>query len=258
MNELDGKVALVTGSAINIGHAIATTLAAAGAAVVCNDIDADGAERVADEIRARGGKALAAPGSILDEAAIAAAFAAAESDFGVVDVLVNNAAITVNRTLLDIALEDWRRVIDTVLTGTFLVSRTAAQRMIAHGVPGVIVNMGSTTGHRGRSGAIAYAAAKGGILNLTRAMAVELAPHGIRVCSVSPTRTGTPTRAGLPGEESRPVNPDAGGIPLGRIGSPQDQANAVRFMVSDAASFITGEDLRVDGGALATWSRGNR
>jgi NAD(P)-dependent dehydrogenase (short-subunit alcohol dehydrogenase family) len=258
MGELDGKIALVTGSAINIGEAIATTLAAAGAAVVCNDVDADGAERTAAAIRAAGGAALAAPGSILDEAAIASALDAAEAAFGPVNVLVNNAAITVNKTLLDIALEDWRRVIDTVLTGTFLVSRAVAKRMIAHGVPGVIVNLGSTTGHRGRSGAIAYATAKGGILNLTRAMAVELAPHSIRVCSVSPTRTGTPTRSGIPGEAARPHHPDAGGIPLGRIGTPQDQANAVRFMVSDAASFITGEDLRVDGGALATWGRGNR
>jgi NAD(P)-dependent dehydrogenase (short-subunit alcohol dehydrogenase family) len=258
VGELDGKVALVTGSAINIGHAIATTLAAAGAAVVCNDIDADGAARVTAEIRAAGGRALAAPGSILDEAAIASALDAAESAFGRVDVLVNNAAITVNQTLLEISLEDWRRVIDTILTGTFLVSRAVAKRLVAAGAPGVIVHLSSTTGHRGRAGAIAYATAKGGILNLTRAMAIELAPHGIRVCSVSPTRSGTPTRAGLPGEASRPTHPSAGGIPLGRIGTPQDQANAVRFIVSDAASFITGEDLRVDGGALATWGRGDR
>ena len=258
MNDLDGKVALVTGSAINIGRAIATTLAAAGAAVICNDVDATGAERVAAEIRASGAAAIAAPGNILDEAAIGAALDAAEGEFGVVNVLVNNAAITVNQTLLEIGLDDWKRVIDTVLTGTFLVSRAVAKRMVAHTITGVIVNMGSTTGHRGRAGAIAYATAKGGILNLTRAMAVELAPYGIRVCSVSPTRTGTPTRSGVAGEASRPQHPDAGGIPLGRIGTPQDQANAVRFLVSDAASFITGEDLRVDGGALATWGRGNR
>jgi NAD(P)-dependent dehydrogenase (short-subunit alcohol dehydrogenase family) len=254
--DLTGRVALVTGSAINIGRAIATTLAAAGAAVLCNDVDAAGAERVAAEIRASGGAALAAPGSVLDEAAIAAALDAAERDVGVVDTLVNNAAITVNRTLLEISLEDWRRVVDTILTGTFLVSRAVAARMIAAGKRGAIVNLGSTTGHRGRPGAIAYAAAKGGILNLTRAMAIELAPHGIRVNSVTPTRTGTPTRAGLPGEVSRPEHPSAAGIPLGRIGTPQDQANAIRFMVSDEASFITGEDLRVDGGALATWGRG--
>ncbi len=256
MPELDGKIALVTGSAINIGYAIATTLAAAGAAVVCNDIDVGGAERVAAEIRSSGGQAVAAPGNIVDEAAIEAALDAGEREFGVVDVLVNNAAITVNRTLLDISLEDWQRVIDTILTGTFIVSRAVARRMIAGATPGVIINLGSTTGHRGRAGAIAYSAAKGGILNLTRAMAVELAPHGIRVCSVSPTRTGTPTRTGLPGEVSRPPHPNGAGIPLGRIGMPQDQANAVRFLVSDAASFITGEDLRVDGGALATWGRG--
>ena len=253
MDDLRGKVALVTGSAINIGYAIATTLAAAGAAVMCNDIDAAGAERVANEIRAGGGKALAAPGNILDEAAIERALDAADAAFGTVNVLVNNAAITINKTLLEMSIEEWRRVTDTILTGTFIVSRAVAKRLVAHETPGVIVNLGSTTGHRGRSGAIGYATAKGGILNLTRAMAVELAPHGIRVCSVSPTRTGTPTRSGEPGELSRPQHPDAGSIPLGRVGTPQDQANAVRFIVSDAASFITGEDLRVDGGALATW-----
>jgi NAD(P)-dependent dehydrogenase (short-subunit alcohol dehydrogenase family) len=255
MDDLSGKIALVTGSAINIGRAIATTLAAAGAAVVCNDIDAAGAERVADEIRAAGGRALAAGGSITDPAAIERALDAAEAELGPVNVLVNNAAITINKTLVDISLEEWKRVIDVVMTGTFIVSQATAKRMIAHAAGGVIVNMSSTTGHRGRSGAIAYSAAKGGILNFTRSMAIELAPHGIRVCSVTPTRTGTPTMAGLPGEVRRPEHPDAGGIPLGRIGTPQDQANAVRFIVSDAAAFITGEDLRVDGGALATWAR---
>ena len=253
MDDLRDRIALVTGCAINIGNAIATTLAAAGAVVVCNDIDAAGAERVANEIRLGGGKALAAPGSIVDEAAIERALDAAEAAFGTVNVLVNNAAITINKTLLEMSIAEWRRVTDTILTGTFVVSRAVAKRMVARKTPGVIVNLGSTTGHRGRSGAIAYATAKGGILNLTRAMAVELAPHGIRVCSVSPTRTGTPTRSGEPGDVSRAQNPDAGSIPLGRIGTPQDQANAVRFIVSDAASFITGEDLRVDGGALATW-----
>jgi NAD(P)-dependent dehydrogenase (short-subunit alcohol dehydrogenase family) len=120
----------------------------------------------------------------------------------------------------------------------------------------VIVNLGSTTGHRGRAGAIAYAAAKGGILNLTRAMAIELAPHRIRVCSVSPTRTGTPTRSGDPVLDARhSEHGRASGIPLGRLGTPQDQANAVLFMASDDASFVTGADLLVDGGALATWSR---
>jgi NAD(P)-dependent dehydrogenase (short-subunit alcohol dehydrogenase family) len=255
--ELRGKVALVTGSAINIGRAIATTLGAAGAAVVCCDLDAAGAERTAGEIVAAGGRALGLRGDIREREAIEAVLDAAEERFGTVDVLVNNAAITINKTLLEISVDEWRRVVDTTLTGTFVCSKAVAARLVARGASGVIINLGSTTGHRGRSGAIAYAAAKGGVLNLTRAMAIELAPHGIRVCSVSPTRTGTPTGSGdADGDAARrAAHGSAAGIPLGRLGTPQDQANAVLFLASDAASFVTGADLLVDGGALATWSR---
>jgi NAD(P)-dependent dehydrogenase (short-subunit alcohol dehydrogenase family) len=256
--DLDAKVALVTGAAINIGRAIALTLAGAGSAVACCDLDGTGAERTAREIADAGGAALGMHGDIRDPRSIDAVLDAAERRFGRVDVLVNNAAITINKTLLEITLDEWRRVLDTTLTGTFVCSKAFARRLVARGAPGVIVNLGSTTGHRGRAGAIAYAAAKGGVLNLTRAMAIELAPYGIRVCSVSPTRSGAPTGSGEPTvDANRPrAHGTANGIPLGRLGTPQDQANAVLFMVSDAASFVTGADLLVDGGALATWSRG--
>jgi NAD(P)-dependent dehydrogenase (short-subunit alcohol dehydrogenase family) len=128
--------------------------------------------------------------------------------------------------------------------------------MIDRGVAGAIVNMGSTLGHGGQPRAIAYSAAKGAILNLTRSLAVELAPHRIRVNSVSPGRSGTATLSGEPDEEPRGLNPDPSGIPMKRYGNPQDQANAILFLVSDDAAFITGADLRVDGGALATWGDG--
>jgi NAD(P)-dependent dehydrogenase (short-subunit alcohol dehydrogenase family) len=244
VGELDGKVALVTGCAINIGHAIATTLATAGAAVMCNDVDADGAERTAAEIRAAGGAAIAAPGSILDEDAIAAALDAAEAAFGPVNVLVNNAAVTVNKTLLDIALADWQRVIDTVLTGTFLVSRAVAKRMIADGVPGVIVNLGSTTGHRGRAGAIAYATAKGGILNLTASASVpsrRRAPERRRVRASRARRRDrsipmpAASRSGASGRRRIRPTPCASWSPMRLRSSP------VRICVSTAARSRRGD-----------------
>jgi NAD(P)-dependent dehydrogenase (short-subunit alcohol dehydrogenase family) len=252
--DLSGRVAFVTGAGRNIGAEIARTLAKAGAAVACVATTRENLERVVAEIKTSGGKAVALTGDISDRAAMERAVSAAESAFGTVDILVNNAAITINKSLFEISLEEWERVMEVNLTGVFICSQLAAQRMIAAEKPGVIVNIGSTSGHRGKSGTIAYTAAKGGVLNLTRAMAIELAPHGIRVVSVSPTASGEPTRAAGENEQKEvPMAIRARKIPLGRLGKAQDHAQAVLFMVSDAASFITGEDLRVDGGALATW-----
>lgn len=251
MGDLSGRTALVTGAGVNLGNMTARTLAAAGAAVVCNDINGADAEATVAAIRAAGGKAIAAAGDVRNPGDIEAALDAAEHAFGVVDIVVNNAAILITKGLRTTSLEEWRRVVDITLTGQFVVSRAAVERMIAHEKRGAIVNMCSGAGHRGAVNAIAYAAAKGGVLNFTRAMAVELGSFGIRVNSVTPTRSAEPTRSGMPGEPPRTQNPDPGPIPLGRIGKAQDIANAVLFLVSDAAEFITGTDLAVDGGVLA-------
>jgi len=247
MIDLSGKIALVTGVGPNIGQQIAKTLAHGGAAVACNDLHEQQARAVAAEITAIGGKAIAVPGDVTNADEVERMLGAAEDAFGLVNVLVNNAFyLTRVAGLTTIEIDDWHRTIETILTGTFLTSRAFTRRLLAAKRPGAIVNLGSTSGHRGRANAIAYSAAKGGILNMTRSMAVELAPHGIRVNSASPTRTVT-------GELPPGDHASADSVPLGRLGTPDDIAEAIAFLVSDHARFITGEDLRVDGGTQATW-----
>ncbi len=246
--DLTGRVALVTGAGPNIGRAICAVLARSGATVLCNDVDRRAAEGTVTAVRESGG--IAAP-LVFDTSianVVADAIEGARQNYGVIDILVNNAAITAPRGLLDSTIDEWQRILDVNLTGTFLCSQAVARKMIVAGKHGSIVNMGSTSGHRGRNNAVAYCAAKGGVLNLTRSMAVDLAPYGIRVNSVSPTKTGVSVGS-LITSDARLFDE----IPMGRLGEPHEQANAVLFAVSELASFITGEDIRVDGGALATW-----
>lgn len=247
MFDLSGRIALVTGAGPNIGRAIAATLAKAGATVLCNDVKPEIAEAAAKAI-ADSGKAFPLAFDITDPNLVERSVEEATRRHGVIDILVNNAGVTVPKSLLTITLEEWRLVTRTIQEGAFLCSRAVAKRLIDAKRPGAIVNIASTTGHRGRKNAIAYATAKGGILNFTRALAIEMAPYGIRVNSVSPTKTGASVGA-IEAAGARSFDE----IPLGRLGQPQDHANAVLFLVSDAASFITGIDIRVDGGTLATW-----
>jgi NAD(P)-dependent dehydrogenase (short-subunit alcohol dehydrogenase family) len=248
MISLQGRVALVTGAGPNIGCAIAVTLARAGAAVVCNDLKQEHADAAAAAVKAAGGKALAIAADIADPARVQAMVDRASQEIGTIDILVNNAGVTIPRSILTMTYDEWRRVNAVVMDGTFLVSQAVAKRLVAEKKKGAIINVASTSGHRGRKNAIGYCSAKGGILNFTRALAQDLAPYGIRVNSVSPTKTGASVGA----------IETAGGrefseIPLGRLGRPEDQANAVLFLASDLADFITGEDVRVDGGTLSTW-----
>jgi NAD(P)-dependent dehydrogenase (short-subunit alcohol dehydrogenase family) len=249
---LDNRVAIVTGTGPNIGGEIARTLAANGAKVVCLDLLRERAEATAQQIVELGGSATAVGADITSPADVQRAVETAVKSFGGLHILVNNVGITHREGLLDTPLETWTRVINGILTGTFLCSQYAAKRMIVQGGGGAIVNIASTSGHRGGMGAIAYATAKGGILNLTRAMAVQLASYKIRVNSVTPTQTGIPVAGGRSREEGPPPK----SIPLGRWGRPADQAQAVLFLVSPNADFITGEDLRVDGGLLAAFPAG--
>lgn len=248
MIDLSNRVALVTGTGPNIGRAIAVTLAKAGAYVFCNDVDSAAAKDAAKAVQAEGGEAEALPFDITDHNAVHAAINEAAKKKGPIDALVNNAAITLPKNVLTVEPAEWRRVIDVNLTGTLFCCQAVAHKLIEAKRPGVLVNVGSTSGHMGRANAIAYCSSKGGVLNMTRAMAVELAPYGIRVVSVSPTKTGVSVGA-LEAAGTRTVDE----VPLGRLGQPQEQANAILFALSDLASFITGSDIRVDGGALATW-----
>jgi len=171
--------------------------------------------------------------------------AAVVARWGRIDILVNNAAISDNKNILDITKEQWDAVIAVTLTGPFLMSQHAARQMVAQGSGGKIVNVGSTSGFFGRSRAVAYAAAKGGVANLTRAMAVQLAPYKIRVNGVVPNKIGSPVGK----DEFDPTRPVVNLI--GRPGVPLDMARAVLFLVSGDSEFIAGNMLFVDGGVSA-------
>jgi NAD(P)-dependent dehydrogenase (short-subunit alcohol dehydrogenase family) len=251
---LADKVAIITGAGQNIGRAMAERFAAEGALVAVVDLDADRASRVATGIVDSGRSAIAVAADVTDEAAVSAMVARVLEEWGRVNVLVNNVGATVNSGLLDTTVEQWDRVHSVTLKAPFLCGKHVAKAMIDGGVRGSIVNVGSTSGHRGIRNKIAYAAAKGGVNNLTRAMAMELAPHGIRVNTLTPTQTGSPV--GTADEDSSPERAgEARGIPIGRFGRPIDQANVALFLASDEAGFVTGADVVCDGGLLAIFPK---
>ncbi len=243
--KLAGQVAIVTGAGRNIGEAIAKLLASEGASIALIDNDRARGERTAAAIVAAGGDALALVADVSQSVEVARAVAAVVEHFGRIDILVNNVAISDSKTILDIDEAEWDRVIAVTLKGPFLMAQHVARRMIAQDTRGRIVNIGSTSGHRGRGRAIAYSAAKGGVVNLTRAMAVQLAPHGIRVNSVSPNKTGSPVGRDT-FDPSRPIT-----NLVNRPGQPIETARAVLFLVSDDFSFIFGDNIFVDGGVMA-------
>ena len=249
---LEGKVAIITGAGRNIGKAMAQRFAEEGAAVVVADNHEGRATDVAGSIAQAGGRALALVVDVSHEDEIAATVQRTVHEFGRLDVLVNNVAMTVNKPVLETTIEEWDLCMAVTLRSAFLGIKHGARAMIAAGNGGSIVNVASTSGHRGSKSKFAYAVAKAGVLNLTRAAAVDLAEHGIRVNTLTPTQTGSPV-----GQEDdvpdRGVKP--GGIPIGRFGRPPEQAAAALFLASDEASFITGADLVCDGGLLAVFPR---
>src|SRR5262249_15647490 len=172
--------------------------------------------------------------------------------FGHVDILVNNVAISDNKSLLEITEEDWDRVMTVTLKSQFLMSKHVAQQMVAQGKGGKIVNVGSTSGWQGRPRAIAYSAAKAAIANFTRALAVQLAPHNIRVNAIVPNKIGSPVGK----DEFDPTRPVEN--MLKRPGQPMGAAKAILFLVSDDSSFLIGENLFVDGGTMAMDQTGTR
>ena len=244
-SELAGKVALVTGGARNIGRAIARSLAAGGAAVMVNALGSrEDAEQTVSQIRSAGGRAALHLADVTDAVAVRAMVDAAVAEFGSLDLLVNNAAIRTEASLAELRLEDWRRVLSTVLDGAMLCAQACAPHMIrARG--GSVVNIGGMTAHKGAAGRAHVVAAKAGLAGLTRALALELAPHGITVNCVVP---GTiETLRGLPGAPERPAHRQAL-PPAGRRGEPDEVAAAVRFLCGPGSRYITGQSLHVNGG----------
>ncbi len=240
-----GQAVVVTGAARGIGRAIAERFGAAGARVVVNDIDGEGATGTAAAIGDAGGTAISAPADVSSAEEVAGVFAAAVEAFGTVDVLVNNAGlVSPLRHFLEADEEWWRRLIDVNLTGHFLCSHAAARLMAPKG-KGVIINMSSGGATRAHRAFTAYDASKGGIEALTRAMALDLGPYGIRVNALMPGAIDT---EGMD-EEARRLRGE--NIPLGRVGEPDDMAGPALFLASDDARYVTGHVLKVDGGMLA-------
>lgn len=240
---LKGKVAIVTGAGRNIGEETAKLFAREGAKIAVVDLDAARGAKVAADIKAAGGTADAFVANVADEPQVQKLVQDVAAKLGRVDILVNNVAISDNKTIFDISLEDWNRVLAVTLTSPFLMGRHVAKQMIAQKSGGVIVNIGSTSGYYGRGRAVAYTAAKGGIVNLTKSMAIGLAEHNIRVCLCVPNKIGSPVGK----DEFDPTRPVVN-LRQNRPGVPLDMAKALLFLVSDDADFITGTALFVDGG----------
>jgi NAD(P)-dependent dehydrogenase (short-subunit alcohol dehydrogenase family) len=247
----------VTGAGSGIGRAIAVSLAEQQYLLALLDVDVERAEETAELARRSDVEVAAVDCDVADLERVAVAFAAVDERFGRIDLLVNNAVIPVPRVHPeDLALPDWRRTLDVNLTGCFLCAQAAGRRMIAAGRGGAIVNISSINGSSalGR-GNLAYSVTKGGINMLTRELAIEWAPHGIRVNAVQPCQTKTAKLIEVlehPGVETAGVTQDIlRGIPLGRFAEPDEIAAAVVFLASPQASMITGTMLPVDGGNLA-------
>ena len=250
--DLKGRVAVVTGAAMGIGQACAALLAEAGASVVLADIDTQAGEAARAAIEASGGVALFVRADVTSMADMQAMAAAAAARFGGIDILVNNAARAIGGKVDEIDEESWETVLSTNLSSVWRGMRVCVPEMKKRG-GGSIVSMSSVQALTGFSGWAAYAAAKGGINSLTQQAAIDLAPHRIRVNAVAPGTIMTPLNEKIFREHPDPealIRTWNDAHPLGRFGQPEEVAEAVLFLASERASFITGTILRVDGGLL--------
>jgi NAD(P)-dependent dehydrogenase (short-subunit alcohol dehydrogenase family) len=249
---LKGRVAIVTGGAQGLGKAIARRLAEAGASVLIGDLREDQAQSAADELGLYGGKVIATRLDVTDTATVIAAADLALRELGSIDIWVNNAGLYPNIGLLDMTDEDWDKVMDVNMRGVFSCCREAARRMIAAGRSGVLVNIVSTAGFKGVApGVSAYVASKHGVRGLTRQLALELAPHDIRVLGVAPTFCETEGNSAALAQLPERVKQEIAATltsRLGRIGVPDDIARVVLFAASDMSMFMTGSTLLADAG----------
>ncbi len=248
--DLTGQRAIVTGASRGLGRHFALTLALAGAEVVLAARRIDRLKAAVKEIEGFGSCAVAIQVDVTDGKSVRACVETAEKTLGPIDILVNNAGIAVTKPLLEHAEEDWDSVLDTNLKGVWLIGQEVARRMVHRGQGGSIINIASVLGERGISQLPGYCASKGGIINLTRAMAVELAPHGIRVNAIAPgyietdmNRQFFTTQAG-----QRLIKR----IPQRRLGQVEDLDGVLLLLASDASRYMTGSVITIDGGQSAS------
>ena len=245
--KLQGQVAVITGAGRNIGKAMAKLFAAEGAKIAVVEMHEGRGQAVVDEIRKAGHEAMLALCDVSKSSDVKEMVNKVVRGFGGIDILVNNAALTDHANIFDSTEEEFDKVIAVSLKGPYLVTKYVAAQMAKQGRSGKIINFGSTSGMIGRADGIAYAAAKAGVINMTRAMAVQLAPYKIRVNCIVPNRSGSPVGFDDDVTGSRTFENLAG-----RLGTAEDQAKAALFLASDDSDFIYGHPLVVDGGVMAT------
>lgn len=240
---LQGKVAVVTGSARNIGRAIALALAADGARIVVNARSSRAeTEELAATIRGNGGEAIAVLADVSVPEQVDSLFAEAVREFGRIDILVNNAAMRRENPIADVSFAEWRNVMSSILDGSFLCAKAAAAKM---GEGGRIINIGGLSAHTGAINRVHVVTAKAGLVGLTKALAIELAPRGITANLVSPGRIATDRRkTGV----AQPAHHAHHSSPLGIEGSPEDISEMVRYLAGPTGQYITGQTLHVNGG----------
>jgi len=250
---LQGRIAAITGGALGIGRATARLFAAEGATVALGDVDVAGAEAVAKEIVAGGGRALAVGMDVGDAGQVRDFVDRVVTELGRLDVMFANAGIAHSAPFLEHPEAEWHRVLRVNLSGVFFCCQAAARQMVRQG-GGRIIATASINGFRGVENLVGYNVAKAGVIELTKTMAVELAKHHIAVNAIAPAQIDTRLTRSLP-EEARRRRVDR--IPMGRFGDVDEVARAALFLASDDASYVTGHTLAVDGGYLAggLWSR---
>jgi NAD(P)-dependent dehydrogenase (short-subunit alcohol dehydrogenase family) len=246
-----GKTALITGGSQGLGAAIAVRLARDGYDIAACELHADRLEATLQAVRALGREAQAIALDLRDQPSIERTFAGAVQAFGSIDVLVNNAGTTLRRSAVEVTRAEWEEVIGVMLAGTFFMSQQMGRHLIATGRTGSIVSLASTHGLVGLAHRSVYGTAKGGIIQMTRMLAIEWAAHGIRVNAVAPGTIETPSRKAHFESDPPARQRMLARVPAGRFGLPEEVAAAVSYLVSPEGAYVTGQTLVLDGGLTA-------
>jgi NAD(P)-dependent dehydrogenase (short-subunit alcohol dehydrogenase family) len=247
---LDGRVVLVTGGASGIGLATVQFALEGGAKVIVADRNPEALDALAKRPEAKDGRLIAEALDITDRDGVIALLEKVSAGFGLVDGLVCAAGISIEAPLMDVTPDLWLKHIEINLTGSFYIAQEVARRLVERKRQGAIVTVSSAQGFRGRHNSVPYVSSKAGIFGLTKAMAMDLAAEGVRVNCVAPGAVNTPLMQSVVAKAPGGIEAVLARIPMGRVGEPEDVARAICFLLSDAASWITGQTLHVNGGSL--------